>query len=215
MKLKNLVLTGLMVLMIFVPTAVFADEIETEGDEWQEFRLEQVSEYTVDQLSEWTRLFDSKDVLTAERTNLKAELDELVENVWKPMRETEKAEVKEGIQEYIATTKLQVLADVITKIEATVLIEAYRIDAKADFLLIKEENEADKIAREEDKVYYDALREEKKSLNEAIKLAIEEENLIEIPNCLNEVLIINQALELKAIDTNNEFLEQIETLNSL
>ena len=215
MKLKNLVLTGLMALMIFVPTAVFADEIETEGDEWQEFRLEQVSEYTVDQLSEWTRLFDSKDVLTAERTNLKAELDELVENVWKPMRETEKAEVKEGIQEYIATTKLQVLADVITKIEATVLIEAYRIDAKADFLLIKEENEADKIAREEDKVYYDALREEKKSLNEAIKLAIEEENLIEIPNCLNEVLIINQALELKAIDTNNEFLEQIETLNSL
>ena len=215
MKLKNLVLTGLMVLMIFVPTAVFADEIETEGDEWQEFRLEQVSEYTVDQLSEWTRLFDSKDVLKAERAILKAELDELVENVWKPMRETEKAEVKEGIQEYITTTKLQVLADVITKIEATVLIEAYRIDAKADFLLIKEENEADKIAREADKVYHDALREEKKSLNEAIKLAIDEDNLTEIPDYLNAVLLINQTLELQAIDTNNEILEQIEILNSL
>jgi hypothetical protein len=215
MKLRNLVLTGLMALMIFVPTAVFADEIETEGDEWQEIRLEQVSEYTPDQLSEWTRLFDSKDVLKAERAILKAELDELVENVWKPMRETEKAEVKEGIQEYITTTKLQVLADVITKREAVVLIETYRIDAKADFLLIKEENEADKIAREADKVYHDALREEKKSLNEAIKLAIDEDNLTEIPDYLNAVLLINQTLELQAIDTNNEILEQIEILNSL
>ncbi len=215
MKLRNLVLTGLMALMIFVPTAVFADEIETEGDEWQEIRLEQVSEYTPDQLSEWTRLFDSKDVLKAERAILKAELDELVENVWKPMRETEKAEVKEGIQEYITTIKLQVLADVITKREAVVLIETYRIDAKADFLLIKEENEADKIAREADKVYHDALREEKKSLNEAIKLAIDEDNLTEIPDYLNAVLLINQTLELQAIDTNNEILEQIEILNSL
>ncbi len=215
MKLKNLVLTGLMALMIFVPTAVFAEEIETEGDEWQEFRLEQVSEYTADQLSEWTRLFDSKDTLIADRADLKAELDDLVENVWEPMRETEKAEVKEGIIEYIATTKLQVLADIITKRDATVLIEAYRIEAKADFLFDREENEADKIAREADQVYYEGLREEKELLNEAIKLAIDEDNLTEIPNYLNAVLTINQALELHAIDTNNDILEKIETLNSL
>ena len=114
MTLRNLLLTGIMTVLL-LPVAAFAEEVEQDNTDWKEFRLEQVAEYTPDQLNEWERLFDSKDTLTDERENLRAELDVLIETVWKPMRESEKSERKEAIQAYSDELRTQVIAEEISK----------------------------------------------------------------------------------------------------
>lgn len=212
MKLKTLVLTGLATLLLMVPTSVFADtETEDERDR-REFRLDQVAEYTPEQVVEWTRLFESKDILKAEREVLKAELEDLIENVWKPMIEEEKAEARALVEAYAGELKIQVENEEMTKEEATALLQTFKDDLRVDFEIAKLERQAEKEAREEERVYYDVLRAERKSLNESIKLAIENEETALIAGYLNDILSINQELEAHAIDVNNLIQEKINEL---
>ena len=213
MKLKELLLTGLAGLLIMAPTSVFAEESEKEERDWQEFRLEQVAEYTPDQVAEWNRLFESKEVLKAEREALKDELADPIENVWKPMMDEVKEEYKALVHSYAEELKLQVENEEITKEDATALLQAFKDDLKADHIAAKAEREADKLEREADKVYYDALREERKALNESIKLAIENDETSAVAGYLNAILVINQELEAHAIQVNQAIQDRINEID--
>ncbi|MBI9014519.1 MAG: hypothetical protein JEZ08_19940 [Clostridiales bacterium] len=214
MKLRNLLLTGIITALL-LPVASFAEEVEHDERDWKEFRLEQVAKYTPDQLVEWTRLFDSKEVLKSEREVLKTELDILIETVWKPLIESEKKEVKEAIQAYADDLKVKVEAGDLTKEEATSLLEAFKAEIRVDFEEIKAKREADKAERETDKVYCDGLREDRKTINESIKLAVENGELDLIAGYLNEILVINQTLELHVIEINELIQDKINEINDL
>ena len=214
MKLRNLLLTGIMAALL-LPVAAFAEEVEPEEREWKEFRLEQVAEHTPDQLVEWTRLFDSKEVLKSERETLKAELDILIETVWKPMIESEKGEAKEAMKAYADELKVQVEAGDLTKEEATALLETFKAELRAEFDEMKAKREAEKALRETDKVYYDGLRENRSSINESIKNAVENGEFDLVAGYLNEILVINQTLELYAIEINVLIQDKINEINEL
>ena len=214
MKLRNLLLTGIMTALL-LPVAAFADEVEQEERDWKEFRLEQVTEYTPDQLDEWSRLFDSKETIKTERETLKAELELLIETVWKPMIESEKGEAKEAIQTYADELRAQVIAEEITKEEATSLLETFKAELRVEFDEMKAEREAEKSEREADKLYYDGLREVRNGLNESIKTAIENGEFDLIAGYLNEILVINQTLELHGLEVNDTIQEKIDEINEL
>lgn len=214
MKLRNLLLTGIMAALL-LPVAAFAEEVEPEEREWKEFRLEQVTEYTPDQLNEWSRLFDSKETIKAERETLKAELDILIETVWKPLIESEKEEAKEAIKTYADDLRAQVIAEEMTKEEATVLLEVFKEELRTEFDEIKAKREAEKAEREADKLYYDGLREDRSSINESIKNAVENGELDLMAGYLNEILVINQTLELYGIEINVLIQDKINDINEL
>lgn len=214
MKLRNLLLTGIMAALL-LPVAAFAEEVEPEEREWKEFRLEQVIEYTPDQLNEWSRLFDSKETIKAERETLKAELDILIETVWKPLIESEKEEAKEAIKTYADDLRAQVIAEEMTKEEATVLLEVFKEELRTEFDEIKAKREAEKAEREADKLYYDGLREDRSSINESIKNAVENGELDLMAGYLNEILVINQTLELYGIEINVLIQDKINEINEL
>jgi len=214
MKLRNLLLTGIMTALL-LPVAAFADEVEQEERDWKEFRLEQVTEYTPDQLDEWSRLFDSKETIKTERETLKAELELLIETVWKPMIESEKGEAKEAIQTYADELRAQVIAEEMTKEEATSLLETFKAELRVEFDEMKAEREAEKAEREADKLYYDGLRDVRNGLNESIKTAIENGEFDLIAGYLNEILVINQTLELHGLEVNDTIQEKIDEINEL
>lgn len=214
MKLRNLVLTGMMTALL-LPMGVFADDTEQTEREWQDIRLEQVAEYTPEQFEEWSRLFESKETLQVEREALKAELELLIETVWKPMIESEKAENKALIQAYADALRDQVVGEEISKEEATVLLQAYKDELRLAYDDMKSEREAEKIIREENKIYFDGLRDSRASMNEAIKLALDNGEFEIVSDYLNEILVINQELELHAMDVNEQIIEAIEEINDL
>jgi len=214
MKLRNLLLTGIMTALL-LPIAAFADEVEQEERDWKEFRLEQVTEYTPDQLDEWSRLFDSKETIKEERETLKAELEVLIETVWKPMIESEKGEAKEAIQTYADELRAQVIAEEMTKEEATSLLDTFKAELRVEFDEMKVEREAEKAEREADKLYYDGLRDVRNGLNESIKAAIENGEFDLIAGYLNEILVINQTLELHGLEVNDTIQEKINEINEL
>jgi len=221
MKLRNLLLTGIMTALL-LPVAAFADEVEQEERDWKEFRLEQVTEYTPDQLDEWSRLFDSKETIKEEREILKAELEELIETVWKPMIESEKGEAKEAIQTYADELRAQVIAEEMTKEEATSLLEAFKAELRVEFDEMKAEREdekaereAEKAEREADKLYHDGLKDVRSGLNESIKAAIGNGEFDLIAGYLNEILVINQTLELHGLEVNDSIQEKINEINEL
>jgi len=215
MKFRNLLLTGLAALVVLVPTNVFAEEVETEEKEWRDIRLEQVSEFTPENLGEWTRLFDSKDILKAERDTLRAELEDLIENVWKPIIEAEKDEIKVELDAYKESLKLDVTNEVINLEEAKVLFEAFRLELTAELTAEKEAREAEKLIREENKVYYDELRAQRENFNQLIKAALETGDTTSVAGYLNEIMAINQELESHAIDVNAEIQNAINKINEL
>ena len=211
--MKKFMMITLALMLLMVPTAVFAEE--TENEEWKDIRLEQVEEYTPENYDEWSRLFESKDLLSAERDALKAELEALVENVWKPYIDTLKGDAKDLMTAYREDLKAQVQAGEITIEESKVLFEDYKTEVYADLILMKEENEADKAERLEERAYYDGLREERKTYNSNIKTSIESENFEAIPGYLNAILSINQELELHHIDVNMDIQNTIDEINDL
>ncbi|MCH4887030.1 hypothetical protein EZV73_05590 [Acidaminobacter sp. JC074] len=211
--MKKIMMMGLVLMLLMVPSAVFAEEVETE--EWKDFRLEQVEEYTPENYDEWSRLFESKDTLSAERETLKADLADLVENVWKPYIEGLRGDAKELMTAYKEALKAQVEAGEITIEESKELFETYKTEVYADLILMKEENEAEKAERQEDKIYFDNLRAERKALNENIKSAIEAEDFDSVPGYLNSILSINQELEIHHIDVNDNIQNTINELNDL
>lgn len=215
MKLKNLLLMGIASIIVFLPTVAFAEETDTEEKDWRTFRLEQVAEYTPDQLSEWERLFESKDTLMTEREMLRSDLEILIETVWKPYIEEQKEDIRESLQAYAETLKLQVEAGEITAEEADVLFAAFKDTLRVDIEAMKAEKEIEKAEREADKLYADGLREERKALNESIKAAIEAEDFEVISGYLNAILAINQELEDYGIEVNELIEDKIDEINAL
>lgn len=218
MKLNKMMMMGIVMALLLTPTAVFADELNTDEqskEERQEIRLEQVAEYTPENYDEWARLFGSADVLKADRETLKVELEVLIETVWKPYIETLKGDVKVLVQAYSETLKTQVEAGEITREEAKVLFEAYKVEAKVELEIMRAENQEEKAAREIEKAYYETLRAEKRTLNESIKLAVESETTDGVAEMLNAILIINQELENHAGEVNSQIDAKIEELKNL
>lgn len=211
--MKKLMLMGLVMMLLMVPTAVFADEVENE--EWRDFRLEQVLEYTPENYDEWARLFNAKDTLKDERDALKDELEALVENVWKPYIEGLKDDAKALMEAYKEDLRSQVESGEITLDQAKEMFESHKTEVYADLNDLKEEHEADKLLREEEKLYYDNLREERKGYNESIKAAIDAEDFDSVPGYLNAILAINQELEIHHIDVNADIQESIDELNDM
>lgn len=213
MKLFKVLLLGMVLAFMATPIVAFADEVEI--NEWLDHRLDQVLEFTPDTLDEWTRLFGSKDLLKEEREVLKEELYLAIDLYWQPYIDDLKATVKENLQAYRELLKTDVEAGQLTQEEALILYQDYAIEERAELEIIKDDRQAEKVAREEEIIYYESLRENRKMMNESIKIILENGGTEGIAENLNSILLINQELEIHAIDVNLKITDKTNELNEL
>lgn len=211
--MKKVLLLSLVLAVLLVPTTVFADEVEKE--EWSEFRLEQVLEYTSEDYDEWVRLFEAKDTLKVEREVLKTEMTLLIENTWKPYIDTLKGDAKVLMEAYKETLRVAVEAGEMTKEDAKIAFENYKIEVTSDLVILRATHDAEKADRLETKVFVEVLRAERKGLNETIKSNLELEVYDDIDDLLKAILNINQQLESHAIEVNEIIEDKINELNNM
>ncbi len=242
--IRNGLVIGMVLTMLVSPVSVFAQTQVEDGDvfieesnpfieeeskevknpfrqeekekvDFRTIRLEEVELYSPESLDIWTTLFESADILKAQKESIKAELEILVEEVLKPFIEAQKAEDRLAVQTYTQELKTKVENEEITREEAAVLFDEFIFLIKEKYEELKAEKELNKAQNEIDKVYFTSLRESKKALNQEIKAAKESALDEIIPALLEQVLEINQELEAHAIEVLNSLQEKIDRILAL